>query len=45
MTNQMPEAEDFSPEWQAEHKRIKLKYRAAAFFHLLMAILAAEGMV
>jgi len=42
---QMPEAEDSSPEWSSEHKRIKIKYRSAALFHLLMAILAAHGMV
>jgi hypothetical protein len=36
----MPEAEDVSPEWPAEHKGTELRDRAAA---LLMAILAAHG--
>jgi len=39
----MPEAEDVSPEWPAEHKGTELRDRAAAFLHLLMAILAAHG--
>ncbi len=34
----MPEPEDFSPEWQAKHERTKIRHRAAAVFHLLMAI-------
>ncbi len=42
--NKMPEPEIFSPDCQAEHKRTKIRYRAAAVFHLLMAVLAAHGM-
>lgn len=40
----MPEAEDVSPDqWPAEDKHIKLSKRAAAFLHVLMAILAQAG--